>query len=114
MFKFLRKGSTPTSSPALWRQGDVFVVAVSALPTDAREERRPILAEGEITGHAHRIQDPSAARVFAHGSNLYLEVLAESATVVHEEHGPITLPRGGYEIRIQREYHPQEIRRVVD
>lgn len=114
MFKFLRKDSTPSSRPALWRQGDVFVIAVPSLPTGAREDRRPVLAEGEITGHAHRIQDPTSARVFSHGSNLFLEVLAETATVIHEEHGPITVPRGGYEIRIQREYHPKEIRRVVD
>jgi hypothetical protein len=52
--------------------------------------------------------------VFSVGAGLYLEVLAETATIVHEEHGPVTLPRGGYEVRIQREYSPQEIRRVVD
>lgn len=114
MFKLLKKGFTTPNCPALWRQGDVFIIGVQSLPEREREERRPILAEGEITGHAHRIQDPSSARVFSHENNLYLEVVAESATVIHEEHGPITLPRGGYEIRIQREYHPEEIRKVLD
>lgn len=77
-------------------------------------ERRPVLAEGEVTGHAHRLKDPTSGRVFSVGSDLYLEVLADTATIVHEEHGPVTLPRGGYAVRIQREYSPQEIRRVVD
>jgi hypothetical protein len=111
MLKFLKPSA---KSGSLWRQGDVFLLATTELPTTRRQERRPILAEGEVTGHAHRLQDPASGRVFSVGPNLYLEVLAESATVVHEEHGPVTLPRGGYAIRIQREYSPREIRQVVD
>jgi hypothetical protein len=106
------KKTSPAS--AHWRQGDVFLVAVPNLPVSNRVERRPVLAEGEITGHAHRLKDPASGQVFSVGTDLYLEVLAETATVVHEEHGPVTLPRGGYAIRIQREYSPQEIRHVVD
>lgn len=112
MFKF-RKARARASS-TIWRQGDVFLIAVPSLPAAGRVERRPVLAEGEATGHTHRLEDPASARVFSVGGTLYLEVLADSATVVHEEHRPVTLPRGGYEVRIQREYSPQEIRRVVD
>src|SRR5260370_6532975 len=112
MLKLWKKGSKP--SPTLWRQGDVFLISTRDLPATGRVERRPVLAEGEVTGHAHRLEDPTSGQVFSVGENLYLEVLAGSATIVHEEHGPITLPRGGYAIRIQREYSPQEIRRVVD
>jgi hypothetical protein len=100
--------------PKVWRQGDVFIIATANLPARKRQERRPVLAEGEVTGHAHRLADPSSGQVFAVGSELYLEVSADSATIVHEEHGPVTLPRGGYEVRIQREYSPREIRQVVD
>ena len=52
--------------------------------------------------------------MFSVGQDLYLEVLAETATIAHEEHGPIMLPRGGYTVRIQREYSPREIRQVAD
>lgn len=107
------RNSSKATAP-LWRQGDVFLIATSELPAAGRQERRPVLAEGEVTGHAHRLEDPASGRVFSVGANLYLEVLADSATIVHEEHGPVTLPRGGYAIRIQREYSPEEIRRVVD
>src|SRR5882672_789285 len=100
MLKFLK--TSAKSSPGLWRQGDVFLIATSDLPATGRVERRPILAEGEVTGHAHRLQDPASGRVFSVGANLYLEVLTDSATIVHEEHGPVTLRRGGYAIRIQR------------
>lgn len=109
--KFLRGSSKP--EPKLWRQGDVFILAVSQLPADLAGAR-PVLAEGEITGHAHRIADPATAQVLSGKDGLFLKVTADNATVVHEEHQPVTLPRGGYAIRIQREYHPREIRRVVD
>ncbi len=112
MFKFL-KARAGTSSK-IWRQGDIFLIGVSNLPAAGRVERRPVLAEGEATGHTHRLEDPSSGHVFSVGGTLYLEVVADSATVVHEEHRPVTLPRGGYEVRIQREYSPQEIRRVID
>jgi hypothetical protein len=106
--------NSPKTSGTTWRQGDVYLIAASSLPMAGRVERRPILAEGELTGHAHRLEDPASGRVFSVGSDFYLEVLAETATVVHEEHGPVTVPRGGYMVRIQREYSPQEIRRVAD
>jgi hypothetical protein len=124
MFGFLKrspnKQRAPEESPAsrersvVWRQGDVYIIAAAELPKKGRVERRPVLAEGEVTGHAHRLADPASGRVFNVGDELFLEVVGESATVVHEEHRSITLPRGGYAIRIQREYSPEEIRRVMD
>ncbi len=112
MWKLPRIFSKPATP--LWRQGDVFIIALPNPPTGTRVDRRPVLAEGEATGHAHRLQDPGSAQVFSVGAGLYLQVLANSATVLHEEHKPVTLPRGNYEVRIQREYSPQAIRRVVD
>jgi hypothetical protein len=98
----------------MWRQGDVFIERVAKIP--ARAEARPhcVLAEGEVTGHSHRIRESGVARMFAHTSSLYLEVTAEQATIAHEEHGPITLPRGTYRVWQQREYTPQAIRTVRD
>src|SRR6266567_4331692 len=97
------KKTSPKPDSTIWRQGDVFLIATSKLPPIGRVEHRLVLAEGEITGHAHRLQDPVSGRVFSVGSDLYLEVLAETATIVHEEHAPVTLPRGSYAVRIQRE-----------
>lgn len=98
----------------VWRQGDVFIVPIEQLP-DGLRSRRPVLAEGEVTGHAHRVSDPATAQVYGGESDgLFMDVIADTTTIVHEEHGPITVPKGVYQIRIQREYHPREIRRVVD
>lgn len=100
----------------MWRHGDVFVakVAETEIPADARRLPHCILAEGELTGHSHRIQERGAAELFDFNGSRYLRVTAEMATLIHQEHAAITLPRGTYRVWIQREYTPQEIRRVVD
>ncbi len=105
--------SPAASVPRVWRQGDVFLIAVGVVPTDAVTVR-PVLAEGEATGHSHALAPEAPARVRRNGADLYVEVTGAEAVVRHEEHGPITLPSGSYAVRIQREYHPKEIRRVVD
>ncbi len=60
------------------------------------------------------------AEVLEIGDGLFVHVSAAGlrieggATFVHEEHGPVTLPPGDYEVTIQREYSPEEIRNVAD
>ena len=98
----------------MWRHGDVLIAAVRAIPDGATELRQTVLARGEITGHSHRIRERDAAELWEAGGALYLKITADSATVVHQEHRPITLPRGTYRVWIQREYSPSAIRRVVD
>ncbi len=111
MLKNLFRFKKPAAG--VMRQGDVFIIPIGALP-EGLTGARPVLAEGEVTGHSHRIADPSTAQVLVRPNRMYLEVTADTATVVHDEHGPLTVPRGTYDVRIQREYHPKEIRRVVD
>jgi hypothetical protein len=98
----------------MWRQGDVFFAVADQVPDGAELKPDCVLAEGEATGHSHRVDRPGTARLYTHRSTLYLEVLADAATVVHQEHGPITLPRGAYRVWQQREYTPQAIRTVRD
>ncbi|HEY0734376.1 MAG TPA: hypothetical protein VGD69_05680 [Herpetosiphonaceae bacterium] len=98
----------------MWRHGDVLIAAISKMPADAKPRPGTILAYGEITGHSHRLQNPESAELWEAGGRLFLRILSESATVVHEEHKPITLPRGTYRVWMQREYTPAEIRTVVD
>jgi hypothetical protein len=98
----------------LWRHGDVFIQTCAAIPMSATRLPHLILAKGELTGHAHRIAERDAAELFRHDDMLYLRVTGESATVTHEEHRSIALKPGVYRVWIQREYSPQEIRRVLD
>lgn len=106
--------STQRRRDSLYRHGDVLVGAVDQIPSDAKKRPHLVLAEGEVTGHVHRIADPGSAQLFQHGPDVYLRVLADAATLTHEEHGPILLPRGTYRVWRQREYSPREIRVVRD
>jgi hypothetical protein len=98
----------------MWRHGDVLIEAVREIPCGARQRPDAVLASGEVTGHCHRVQDPRSARLFHAGDADFLEVQTEFAVITHEEHLPITLPRGTYRFWRQREYTPQAIRTVVD
>jgi len=105
----------------LYRQGDVLIREVPALPKGAKDVTpnggRIVLAHGELTGHAHAIA-PDEAREFSltdagNAVRRFLKVVSE-ATVRHEEHASIPLPPGFYEIVQQQEYAPEGIRNVAD
>lgn len=99
---------------ALYRHGDLLVQSADSIPSAARALQHLVLAEGELTGHSHRISERGAAELFESGPFLYLHVVEPQATLVHQEHGPIALPQGIYRVWRQREYSPAEIRTVRD
>jgi hypothetical protein len=112
----------------LIRQGDVLLVPVDGIPTDGtvRVERladRHLLAEGEATGHAHVVEGPDLRmsewsrprRWWRPEQRVFLVVdSAVGATLVHEEHLPLAVPQGTYEVRRQREYRPAGWAEVAD
>jgi hypothetical protein len=100
---------------AIYRQGDVLIRRIDRLPKKKPVQRvNGILAYGEVTGHSHQVEDITKAEVLEIESGLYLRVGEEGVRIVHEEHNPISLPAGNYEVVIQREYTPEEIRNVAD
>ena len=99
----------------LYRQGDVLLVAIDKAPRSGCKIRKDgVLLEGEATGHCHRVADLTAAELYDIGDRLYLSVFEQGVSIVHEEHLPIRLPAGDYEVRRQREYNPEAIRNVDD
>lgn len=118
------------------RQGDVALIKIDALPkglipTERDKIGRIVLAHGEKSGHGHAIRDrlvcgfrmattePDPSGVS--GGVDYIEVGGSGAVLAHEyesgqmaEHHPIELPPGIYQVALQREYSPEEIRRVAD
>ena len=68
-----------------------------------------VLAEGEITNHAHRVAVP------VYETELGRE-FAGPAEVVHEEHGPIVLPKKAMVSGRVREmdHYAKEARQVMD
>ena len=119
------------------RQGDVLLVPVKDVPAGCKPvERvgaRAILAEGEATGHHHAISDAEVDLVIDDLERRFLTIGSQGATLMHEEHceactkagvdihTPSGLPHTGstvapgkYEVLIQVEYAPGELRRVAD
>ena len=98
----------------MYRHGDVLLAPVDRIPENAVRRPGSVLARGEATGHSHRMQDAQSGTLFDADGVGYLSVSANSALLIHDEHDPISLPRGFYRFWLQREYSPKEIRRIID
>lgn len=106
----------------VYRHGDVLIREVDEIPADAtrkaKDKRGLVLAEGEVTGHHHRIADTSMGELLvspgeADEMRMWLS-LSVAAPLVHEEHHTLDLPAGDYEVIIQKEYEPEGLRNVAD
>jgi hypothetical protein len=97
----------------LYRQGDVLIQDIKSIPAKAARLPHGTLAHGELTGHSHHVADLKTVELFEHEGTLYLRVKSE-ATILHQEHGPVTVPPGTYKVWRQREYSPKEIRVIRD
>lgn len=101
------------------QQGDVFIQPVESIPNGANPvaatSRGYVLAEGEVTGHAHVI-DKVADLEFVEKDGMFYIKNKTPVTVKHEEHKPVTIPAGTWQIRGVREYDhfAEEARRVAD
>jgi hypothetical protein len=94
------------------RQGDILLIPSKGLVPGTKLPHLT-LAEGEVTGHRHQISGGDA-ELFEKDGRLYLKVFSPTAILIHEEHAEVTIPKGNWEIRIQREYSPEGWRYVTD
>jgi hypothetical protein len=104
------------------RQGDILLEKIDQLPQGLEKlesAERIIIAEGELTGHAHTI-NAECAVLFReqHTGVTYLDIFEALTALEHQEHAPIMLQKGFYKVTRQREYDPflsrSEIRSVAD
>ena len=77
---------------------------------DMKKLERPVLADGEVTGHAHVVDQDvfeldDGARTFS-----------GATTVKHEEHGPITIPEGDWasDKVLEYDHFAEEAKKVQD
>lgn len=123
-----------------FQQGDVIIEPLSLrglkFPINGKvietESRGFILARGEVTGHAHALEEmdgvevieaPQKILVLRNGKQEEEEVRyfvrvtnKKGATLRHEEHAAHVIPPGDYVVRGIREYDhfTEEARRVID
>lgn len=104
-------------------QGDVMFRRIDSLPTDIEERdagKQLVVAHSE-TGHHHAIE-PGQARFFEKLDRnpmiCFLQIDGAFADVVHhrphDTHETVRLLGGCWEVRRQREWAPEGLRRVED
>jgi len=111
----------------LFAQGDVLLELVDdaepTTPIGVDPDGAVVLARGEVTGHRHAFYGGQVLMFrddgLAHGvpPELYIghiKIADVSAELRHEEHATITLPKGTYRVRRQREFDAGEVRVVAD
>lgn len=120
----------------MYRHGDVLLTKIDKLPENVKlvASKSKVILEGEVTGHAHKLDDNAKilkiAEEIANNATVgtALEQMQQSAKsqvigyavvdspaeLTHEEHKTITIPAGIFEIKRQREYDVNEIRFVQD
>jgi len=86
-----------------YRQGDVDIKEIKSIPKSAKPSTDKILAYGEATGHNHRIN--GQVLVFKDAGQTYIQV-KRTAELIHQEHKPLQIEEGLYEIKIELEYDP--------
>ena len=100
------------------QQGDILLTKINDFAyTDKMKitaKNRCILAEGEKSGHCHVIEDDEA-ELIQDGERVLLS-LQKQATLRHQEHNPITLEPGIWEVGKVNEYDyfSQMVRKVQD
>jgi len=85
-----------------YQQGDVLLEVVPTVEGE-KISHNGVLAEGEVTGHTHRIADLTGLAFYEKDGVLFLQA-PKSFSVVHEEHKVIDVPMGTYRVRKVLEY----------
>ena len=121
MFNFSKKSKS--SIPVMYRHGDLLITRVNALPSGLVQINPKTIAEGEISGHKHRLVGNANVCVNweeKHRSiNDYHEVWFKAFNkikVIHEEHKTLELPKGVYKVTKERQFDPFQgiTQKVVD
>ena len=85
----------------LKRQGDILLEKVDGVQVTRRTPVEDgVIARGEVTGHAHRVENGELALTNA-GTLVFSD---GSATVEHEEHDRLELEEGIWRVHRQVEY----------
>lgn len=103
------------------QQGDVILhktnIDISNAVKVDKDKRGIVLAEGEHTGHYHGIEvEEDEAELIKIGEKMLLHVKTDSVTLKHQEHGPITIDKGVWEVGqvVEKDWLNDMVRKVVD
>jgi len=101
------------------RQGDLLFIPeeIPAYVLEHQPDKKGVIAEGEATGHHHRVAMLEDAQVFLVSHGAYVKVGPNGVSIVHEEHRPVRLePNTTYKVNRAREfdYLAERVRYIAD
>jgi hypothetical protein len=103
------------------QQGDVLLAPITKLPPGCKvakkDKRGVVLAEGETSGHYHGIEESGVSLMEAPTGERYIvNETDHPVSLTHQEHKPITVNPGVFQIGIVREkdWFTEMVRNVVD
>ena len=97
----------------MYRQGDVLLLPIESIPENTQKINDKILAFGEATGHKHQLTGATVQVFQDSNSNKFIEA-GQGTVLVHDEHKPLDIEQGKYQVIIQREYNPTGNRNIAD
>lgn len=98
------------------QQGDILIKTTNIPKKEwGKKINHLILQQSNVSGHAHKVIGKAVLYSTDKESEFFLEVL-EKSKLVHEEHKPLSIPKGKYFVYGVKEFDPfeEEIRRVRD
>jgi hypothetical protein len=108
----------------IYRQGDIIFKKISEEEFKERAKKfkkkifknQFIVARGEATGHAHKLVDFEKIIVLQDTEGKFYLNLPQNTKLIHEEHLPIELESGYYQVLKEKEYDYflEEIRKILD
>jgi hypothetical protein len=93
------------------RHGDIMLVKAEGARGQMKSGKRLVLAEGEVTGHAHVLEGDLE---FDQATEPTFVVVRGKATLTHQEHATVEVPAGTWQVVRQREHWGGEVRTVAD
>jgi hypothetical protein len=85
----------------MYRHGDLLVEKIDELPKKLKTVKSGILVSSISTNHKHLVV---GGDILANGEKFYIRV-AKKATLRHDEHKDIELPKGFYQVIRQIEFN---------
>ncbi|MBI4396335.1 MAG: hypothetical protein HY548_04510 [Elusimicrobia bacterium] len=104
-----------------YRQGEVLIFGEERLkgPLAVEWKKRAklvpdnVIIEGELAGHKHEVVN---GKLYQHPDKKDVMILeaGDGCFIKHPEHKDVPMPKGVYEVNIQREYDEGKARKVKD
>lgn len=105
----------------LFRHGDILLKEIPTIPEYAEKLDTSILAEGEQTGHNHKLTGSYQLYEIKNSKSETVKFLnvEKSTKLTHQEHNQLIITPGKYIVVNEREYSPfvdlkYAVRKVID